>query len=67
MAARFIRLLSSNGEEMYVRPEAIMAFGIGSGFPHTSWIILWGTSYEFHINIRETCQEIATLLTNGGT
>ena len=61
MAARFIRLVQSTGDLIFVRPETIMAFGSGHGYQPGSWITLWGTSDRFHI--RETVQEVATLLT----
>jgi hypothetical protein len=63
MAAKFLLLTRQHGEEMYVRPEAIMSFGSGSGFPSASWVTLWGSDYQWHV--RETTRELATLLTNG--
>jgi hypothetical protein len=62
MAARFIRLVSYHGEEMFVRPETIMAFGPGTGKPNTSWLVLWGANDKWFV--RETVQEIAVLLTD---
>ena len=63
MPARFIRLVVATppqAEEMFVRPETIMAFGNGPGFAPGSWITLWGTGTR--LPVRETCQEIAALL-----
>jgi hypothetical protein len=66
MAARFIRLVlaSGNSNELFVRPETIVAFGSGPEAYPGSWIILWATEVKMYV--RETCQEIATLLTEGG-
>lgn len=63
MAPRLIRLTATTGDEVFIRPEVIAAFGKGVGFPSSSWLRLWGDSGMIYV--RETCQEIATLLTNG--
>lgn len=63
MAARLIRLTQTTGEEMFVRPEVIQAFGQGHGFPSAAWIMLWGSDHNHYV--RETVQEIAHLLSNG--
>jgi hypothetical protein len=60
MAAKFIRLSYSTGEEVFVRPEVVMAFGVGPGFPKSAWISLWGSDLQHWV--KETCTEIATLL-----
>lgn len=61
MASKLIRLTISTGEELYIRPEVIVAFCKGHGFPSSSSIRLWGT--DDTIYIRETPEEIAALLT----
>jgi hypothetical protein len=65
MAARFIRFTQTTGGDMFVRPEGVQAFGDGHGFPSSAWIMLWGSDHSHYI--RETCQEVAQLLTNGAT
>jgi len=58
--AKFIRLTQFDKVELILRPESIMAFGAGRGFPQTSFIFIWGIPHQFWM--QESPSEIAALL-----